>query len=112
MLRMTIQELAAQPWLNQSVSSRNNTPLSSPLVLANKDQWAEVKQAYALEMTQLRMGDKEVMLKPISSANNAMVHKRKKRYVRNTFSNSDCYMCETLYTGDTVCYGRQEEEEV
>jgi hypothetical protein len=101
MLRMTIQELAAQPWLNQSVSSRNSTPLSSPLVLANKNQWAEVKQAYALEMTQLRMGDKEVMLKPISSANNAMVRKRKKRYVCNLLT-TVIAICVKPYTQETV----------
>lgn len=84
MQRMTIQELALHPWLNRSVPARNNTPLSSPQVLANKDQWAEVKQAYAQEMTQLRLADKQVLLKTVSAANNPMIRKRKKRDILST----------------------------
>ncbi|XP_076453396.1 MAP kinase-activated protein kinase 5-like [Babylonia areolata] len=77
--RMTIQELAAHPWLSGPCGTRSSTPLSSPVVLANKDQWAEVKHAHAREMTQLRLADKTVTLKSITLSDNPMIRKRRRR---------------------------------
>ncbi|KAK7087713.1 MAP kinase-activated protein kinase 5-like [Littorina saxatilis] len=79
MKRMTIHELAAHPWLDRSTSARNKTPLSSPVILADRNQWAEVKHAHACEMTQMRLADKAVTLKSITLADNPMIRKRKRR---------------------------------
>ena len=36
MVRMTVQELAAHPWLDRTCCAHNKTPLSSPIMLANR----------------------------------------------------------------------------
>ena len=36
MMRMTVQELAAHPWLDRTCCAHNKTPLSSPIMLANR----------------------------------------------------------------------------
>ncbi|KAL8567293.1 hypothetical protein ACOMHN_023336 [Nucella lapillus] len=79
MQRMTIQDLAAHPWLSASSGVHRTTPLSSPIVLANKDQWAEVKQAHAREVTQLRLADKTLTLKDLPLTNNPIIRKRRHR---------------------------------
>ncbi|PVD33140.1 hypothetical protein C0Q70_08589 [Pomacea canaliculata] len=79
MERMTIQELAAHPWLNRTTSEHSHTPLHSPLVLADKSKWADIKHAHAVENTQLRLPDTPVMLQPVAIADNPIIRKRRHR---------------------------------
>lgn len=81
--RMSARQLAAHPWLRRTSTSCSSTPLSSPHMLADKDQWDQIKMAYAMEMTQLRMADSPVTLKSMSAADNPMIRKRKHRQTKD-----------------------------
>ncbi|XP_033123182.1 MAP kinase-activated protein kinase 5-like [Anneissia japonica] len=72
--RMTIDQFLQHSWLNNPRNS--NTQLHSPAIMLDKNMMEEAKQAHSQQLTNMRLPEKQVMLKPVLKANNPIVRKR------------------------------------
>ncbi|KAK3084612.1 hypothetical protein FSP39_016289 [Pinctada imbricata] len=73
--RMDINELLTHTWLNDAP----DTVLHSPAVFIDKDGMEDVKLAHSQHLTEMRVPDTTVTLKPLTNTNNPIFRKRKLR---------------------------------
>uniref|UniRef100_A0A8C4N2R0 non-specific serine/threonine protein kinase n=1 Tax=Eptatretus burgeri TaxID=7764 RepID=A0A8C4N2R0_EPTBU len=73
--RLTVDEVLAHPWLNSLEAMDNVLPSSN--FLMDKVAMAELQQVHAEQLASMRMPECRVTLKPLTSANNPILRKRK-----------------------------------
>ncbi|XP_072163676.1 MAP kinase-activated protein kinase 5-like [Diadema setosum] len=72
--RLNIEELVSHPWLREN--SALNTELHSPAIMLDKNILDNAKQVHSEQLTNMRIPECKVMLKPVAKANNPIVRKR------------------------------------
>ncbi|XP_077995972.1 MAP kinase-activated protein kinase 5-like [Glandiceps talaboti] len=74
--RMTVDELLEHPWLQMS-TSLPNMELKSPSILMDKNSLEEAKDAHSRQLTEMRLPEPKLTLKPLAMVDNPIMRKRK-----------------------------------
>ncbi|CAH1801582.1 unnamed protein product, partial [Owenia fusiformis] len=71
--RMVVDDLLRDSWLDGDAPS---TPLHSPTIMLDKNLLEEARQQHALQLTNMRLPDPQLTLKPLKNVNNPIIKKR------------------------------------
>ncbi|KAK2161892.1 hypothetical protein LSH36_108g06046 [Paralvinella palmiformis] len=71
-VRLTVDQVLLHPWLSEAP----NTQLQSPAILMDKNAMFETRQEHSRQLTNMRLPDNQLKLKPLGYVNNPILRKR------------------------------------
>ncbi|XP_032234097.2 MAP kinase-activated protein kinase 5-like isoform X2 [Nematostella vectensis] len=75
--RLSINELLEHSWLNQNASSPDVELQTPAVITADEEAFEEAMTAHNVQLTEMRISDHVISLKPLSESRNPMLERRK-----------------------------------